>query len=383
MNTPHRFSSGHHSSVPVYRKWYFGSTAKPMLRGMRTAPEPDPLPFEAIHEKKDHKVGPPSTSADGYDTYGTFTIPEGADGKKLYGTCSLFLGVDDWGSLEVKDSGGKVVAQVDLKKNSQTEGEQGGHKYHTGTGGAQLPSGTYSWEVNQTNIDYKPESANVSICNYSIDVVPTEPGGQKKPDPCPCEGDTCDHSGGTPPSPSLARSGFAAGVRSSTLGDYSSAGCSVTAESTATLMYWSCNFGAFRGLGGIPAGRVELRSEEHVSGLEIPSSLAYNHPLNSRLDVPEGGIVPGVRFNLVQGDRVIAMRCYTNGSVLPIGVDTSGGGRAALATVEGQSCLRWVVEDGSQYLFSAETGQLLSYTTADRQVISNACLLYTSPSPRD
>ncbi|MFR9124926.1 MAG: RHS repeat-associated core domain-containing protein [Akkermansia sp.] len=280
--------------------------------------------------------------------------------------------MDDWGSLEVKDSGGKVVAQVDLKKNSQTEGEQGGHKYHTGTGGAQLPSGTYSWEVNQTNIDYKPESANVSICNYSIDVVPTEPGGQKKPDPCPCEGDTCDHSGGTPPSPSLARSGSAAGVRSSTLGDYSSAGCSVTAESTATLMYWSCNFGAFRGLGGLPAGRVELRGEESVQGLENPSSLAYNHPLNSRLDVPEGGIVPGVRFNLIQGDRVIAMRCYTNGSVLPIGVDTSGGGRAALATVEGQSCLRWVVEDGSQYLFSAETGTLLSYTTADRQVISNA-----------
>ena len=378
MNTPNNSApveSGH-SSVPVYRKWYFGSGAKQSdsIRGVRSsgAPEPDPLPFEPIHEKDNHKVGPPSTSADGYGTYGTFTIPEGADGKKLYGTCSLFLGVDDWGSLEVKDSGGKVVAQVDLKKNSQTEGEQGGHKYHTGTGGAQLPSGTYSWVVNQTNIDYKPESANVSICNYSIDVVPTEPGGKKKPDPCPCEGDTCDHSGGTPPSPSLARSGSAAGVKSSTLGNYSSAGCSVTAESTATLMYWSCNFGAFRGLGNLPAGRVELRAEEHVSGLESPSSLAYNHPLNSRLDVPEGGIVPGVRFNLVQGDRVIAMRCYTNGSVLPIGVDTSGGGRAALATVEGQSCLRWVVEDGSQYLFSAETGTLLSYTTADRQVISNA-----------
>ena len=83
----------------------------------------------------------------------------------------------------------------------------------------------------------------------------------------------------------------------------------MTAESTATLMYWSCNFGMFRGLGGLPAGRVELRGEENVSGLERPSSLAYNHPLNSRLDVPEGGIAPGVRFNLVQGDRVIAMRC--------------------------------------------------------------------------
>ena len=372
MNTPTTSSAGTPSSIPAYRKWYFGSTAKPMPRGMRAAPEPDPLPFEEIHEHDEITVGPPSTSADGHSAHGYFTIPEGADGKKLYGTCSLFLGVDDWGSLEVKDSSGNVVAQVDLKKDSQTAGKQGGHKYHTGTGGAQLPSGSYIWEVNQTNIDYKPEKDNVSICNYSIDVVPTEPGGKEEPEKCPCEGDTCDNSGGTPPSPSLARSGSAVGVSNSTLGNYSSAGCSVTAESTATLMYWSCNFGTFRGLGGIPAGRVELRSEETVSGLESPSSLAYNHPLNSRLDVPEGGIVPGVRFNLVQGDRVVAMRCYMNGSVLPIGVDTGGGGRAALDTVEGQSCLRWIVEDGSQYLFSAETGQLLSYTTADRQVISNA-----------
>ena len=372
MNTPRSFSSDNPSSIPAYRKWYFGSTAKPTPRDMRTAPQPAPLPFEEIHEKDEITEGPPSTSEDGHSAHGYFTIPEGEGGKKLYGTCSLFLGVDDWGSLIVKDSGSNVVAQVDLKEDSQTEGEQGGHKYHTGTGGAQLPSGSYTWEVSQTNIDYDPEDDNVSICNYSIDVVPTEPGGKKKPDPCPCDGDTCDESGGTPPSPSLARSGSAAGVRSGTLGNYSSAGCSVSAESTETLMYWSCNFGAFRGLGGLPAGRVELRGEESTSCLESPASLAYNHPLNSRLDVPEGGIVPGVRFDLVQGDRVIAMRCYTNGSVLPIGVDTGGGGRATLATVEGQSCLRWVVEDGSQYLFLAETGQLLSYTTADKQVISNA-----------
>ncbi|WP_257228748.1 hypothetical protein [Akkermansia muciniphila] len=376
MNTPTTSSAGTPSSVPAYRKWYFGaggsqsgSTRRVRLSGQ---PEPDPLPFEAIRIHEERTVGPPSTSADGYSAHGTFAIPEGADGKKLYGTCSLFLGVDDWGSLEVKDSNGNVVAQVDLKENPQTAGTQGGHSYHTGTGGAQLPSGSYTWEVSQTNIDYKPESGNTSICNYSIDVVPTEPGGKEEPEKCPCEGDTCDNSGGTPPSPPQARSGPEAGMESGALGNYSSAGCSVNAESTATLMYWSCNFGMFRGLGGLPAGRVELRAEETVSGLESPSSLAYNHPLNSRLDVPEGGIAPGVRFNLVQGDRVIAMRCYTDGSVLPIGVDTGGGGRAALATVEGQSCLRWVVEDGSQYLFSAETGALLSYTTTDRQVISNA-----------
>ena len=371
MSTSGQAFDGKYSSIPSYHKWYFGSTAKPMPRGMRSAPEPAPLPFEEIHEHDEITVGPPSTSADGHSAYGSFTIPEGEEGKKLYGTCSLFLGVDDWGSLEVKDSGGNVVAQVDLKENSQEAGDQGGHKYHSSTGGAQLPSGTYSWEVNQTNIDYDPEDDNVSICNYSIDVVPTEPGGKEKPDPCPCEGGTCDGSGGEPPSPSLARSDSR--VRSSTLGDYSSAGCSVTAESTATLMYWSCNFGAFRGLGGLPAGRVELRAEEHVSGLESPSSLAYNHPLNSHLEVPEGGLAAGVRFDLVQGDRVIAMRCASNGvDVRPVGVDTSGGGRAALVTVEGQSCLQWTVMDGSEYLFSSETGQLLSYTTADKQVISNA-----------
>ena len=105
---------------------------------MEAALEPDPLPFEAIRIHDERTVGPPSTSADGHSAHGTFTIPEGAEGKKLYGTCSLFLGVDDWGSLEVKDSGGNVVAQVDLKENPQTAGEQGGHKYHTGTGGAQL-----------------------------------------------------------------------------------------------------------------------------------------------------------------------------------------------------------------------------------------------------
>ncbi|MCC8148056.1 RHS repeat-associated core domain-containing protein [Akkermansia sp.] len=371
MSTSDQSFNGKYSSIPSYHKWYFGSTAKPAPQGMRSAPEPDPLPFEEIHEHDEITVGPPSTSADGHSAYGSFTIPEGEEGKKLYGTCSLFLGVDDWGSLEVKDSGGNVVAQVDLKENSQEAGDQGGHKYHSSTGGAQLPSGTYSWEVNQTNIDYDPEDDNVSICNYSIDVVPTEPGGKEKPDPCPCEGDTYDGSGGTPPSPSLARSGSA--VRSGALGNYSSAGCSVAAESTATLMYWACNFGAFRGLGGLPAGRVELRAEEHVSGLENPSSLAYNHPLNSHLEVPEGGLAAGVRFDLVQGDRVIAMRCASNGvDVRPVGVDTSGGGRAALVTVEGQSCLQWKVMDGSEYLFSSETGQLLSYTTADKQVISNA-----------
>lgn len=351
-----------HSSTPPYRKW-FG----PDPSGVLARTEAAPLPFNEVHEKGNHSVGPPSTSADGYSNYGSFTIPEGEGGKKLYGTCSLFLGVDDWGSLEVRNSSGQIVAQVDLKENSQDVGEQGGHKYHTSTGGAQLPSGTYSWEVNQTNIDYQPPSGNISICNYSIDVVPTEPGGREKPEPCPCEGDSCNNDGGSPTG-SYARSSG-----NSATGGFSSAGCSVNAESTATLMYWSCNFGAFRGLGSIPSGRVELRGEESVAGLQSPVSLAYSHPLASYLDVPEGGVTAGSRFDLVQGDRIIAMRCDSNGiNVRPVGVDTQGVGIAALVTADGQSCLQWTVTDGGIYLFSALTGELISYTTPDRQEITNA-----------
>lgn len=136
MNTPNNSApveSGH-SSAPVYRKWYFGSRVNSLvlLRDSRSTDDPMPLPFEEVHEGENHTVGPPSTSADEYSNYGSFTIPEGADGKILYGTCSLFLGVDDWGSLEVRDSSGSIVAQVDLKENSQETG---------GQGGAQIPHG--------------------------------------------------------------------------------------------------------------------------------------------------------------------------------------------------------------------------------------------------
>lgn len=139
MNPPHRSSSAHRSAVPGYRKWYFGAGGSPGRRGMEAAPEPDPLPFEAIRIHEERTVGPPSTSADGHSAHGTFTIPEGAEGKKLYGTCSLFLGVDDWGSLEVKDSGGNVVAQVDLKETRRRRANRAGTNTTRGPAGRSCP----------------------------------------------------------------------------------------------------------------------------------------------------------------------------------------------------------------------------------------------------
>ncbi len=310
MNPPH------HSSIPTYRKWYFGAGGSVGAQGMRAVAESAPLPFEAIRIHEERNMGPPSTPADGYSAQGTFTIPEGADGKKLYGTCSLFLGVDDWGSLEVKDSGGKVVAQVDLKENPQTAGAQGGHSYHTGGGGAQLPSGAYTWEVSQTNIDYQPASGNTSICNYSIDVVPTEPGGRKEPEPCSCEGNTCDESGGTPPTPSRSGPG-GAGMESNVLGNYSSAGCSVTAESTATLMY--------------AANELNQYSRIEESG-EAPFVPTYDASGNQTLIRTSTGIWT-VAYNAA--NRAVSFTSQNGNTIIECGYDYQGRRYMKKVTVNG------------------------------------------------
>ena len=373
-NMKNPMNKNSHTSTPPYQAWFPGArheqaSARSSFKS-RGVPTPAPLPFREVHEGTDNKIGPPSTSKDSMQFDGYFDIPKGPGGEDIYGTCSIFLGVEDWGLFEVKNSSGDVVARIDLQEDPQDMGPQGGHQYHCSTDGAQLPSGSYTWSVTQRNIDYEPASGNVSICNYRIDVVPTEPGGQTTPETCPCEGDACSGDGGPPPPPS-GRLHQPAGA--SPLGDSSSAGCSVRAESTATLMYWSCNFGSFRGLGGIPSGRIELYSREGVDGLQSPASLVLNHPLASYLDVPDGEIKAGSRFDLVQGGRVIAMRCESNGiDVRPVGVDAKGGGVATLVTENQQPCLQWTVGDGSRYLFCAVTGALLSYTTADKQVIADA-----------
>ncbi|MEG2809902.1 MAG: sugar-binding protein, partial [Akkermansia sp.] len=359
------------NTIPAYTKWItLPSRDKKCLIRSSAEPEPSPspLPFEEIHEEGNYSVGPPSSSADSMNFSGSFEIPKGPNEEILHGTCSLFLGVDDWGLLEVRNAQGNVVAKVDLQLDSQAAGDQGGCKYHSSTGGAQLPSGSYTWSVNQTNINYDPPSGNVSVCNYKIDVVPTEAGGKKKPDPCDCEGDTCNGDGGDdPPSRSMRRSSQAGNVPAG----YSSAGSSVTSEITESLMYWSCNFGSFRGLGSLPAGRIELRAKDSVSGLQNTSALAFNHPLSSYLAVPAGGIVAGTRFELIQGSRVIAMRCDSNGvDVRTLGVDTLRDGMAVLTTAAGQSCLRWTLANGSMYLFAAATGELVSYTTPDKKTIA-------------
>ena len=164
------------------------------------------------------------------------------------------------------------------------------------------------------------------------------------------------------------------GGRDASNGQHSSSGgTAITAEVTPTGMYWSLNFGTMRGLGAIPGGRVELDAETTVSELSNPTALTYKHPLNRHLEVPEGGIIPGSRFNLVEGARIKALRCYTDGRVQPVGVDTGGTMHPTYIPAEGEerAQIRLTDEDGSISIFSAESGELLSYTSSDKQEITD------------
>lgn len=352
--------------ISSYTKWFEPSRfmPRPALRAvMRT----NDAPQWPISHQDGKKVGPPSGPADSIALYPfEFEVPFETDEQgnqiPIQAKCDVKLTEDDWGDAKIDDI---LVVDMTSSTHGQEAGPEGGHTEWTLSGTCKVESGNHHLVTSNENIKYSNPKGNVAVCRYTLDVRPIEPGGQKKPEPCPCEGDTCNGDGGSPSGPAV-RAG-----RSANAQNFSSAGCNVQADSTATLMYWSCNFGSFRGLGEMPSGRVELRAQENVSGLETPVSLAYNHPLASYLNIPEGGIVPGTRFDLVRGDRVIAMRCYNDGSVAPIGIDTSGGGKASLITEEQQSSLRWRTAAGETYLFSSMTGSLLSYTTADQQTISN------------
>lgn len=52
-------------------------------------------------------------------------------------------------------------------------------------------------------------------------------------------------------------------------------------------MYWQTGFGRFRGMSGIPRGKISLQALEGIDGLEQPSSLHYDEPLASYIDIPD------------------------------------------------------------------------------------------------
>lgn len=149
----------------------------------------------------------------------------------------------------------------------------------------------------------------------------------------------------------------------------SSAGRGVEASLTQEELRWDCSFGVLRGQGTPLNGKMQLRFKELTSGCASPRGLFFNHPLDARLRLPEGGFHLGDRVEIVQGAREVALRSYTDGRIVAIGVD-AGEGQARL--LSNNTKLQWQNNAGQKCVFSLEKGSLLEYVGSNGTAITNA-----------
>ena len=165
-----------------------------------------------------------------------------------------------------------------------------------------LKAGFYTVSVSHINIDYPPRG-NVSFLNCTvgpasaISITPDENDPPQECDcdcpPCSCNSDGETTPGGVPSSSSAPVSG-----RSSLRHFFSnltttSGGSGVMRQSSVNGMAWSAQFGAFRGISHMPAGRLEISAHRSFSpDLFSPAGLALRHPLATFLALPEGGMAP-------------------------------------------------------------------------------------------
>lgn len=258
-----------------YKKWFEPSCLAPRAAIRMTARTGNEGEWP-VHKKDGDQKGPPSGAADSISLYPfSFKVPFDTDEEgnriPIMAKCDVTLTEDDWGEAKID---GVTVVDMTKTTNEKDAGPEGGHTAWTMSGNCKVESGEHELVVTNENIEYSNPDANVAVCRYTLDVYPIEPGGEKTPEKCPCEGDACNDDGGSPSGPYSRSSRTGDG-----LGSFSSAGCSVQATTTETFMYWSCNFGSFRGLSGIRAGKVELRSTQTTEGMGSPAALTYHHPL--------------------------------------------------------------------------------------------------------
>lgn len=148
----------------------------------------------------------------------------------------------------------------------------------------------------------------------------------------------------------------------------SSAGRGVEASLTQEELRWDCSFGVLRGQGTPLNGKMQLRFKELTSDCASPAGLLFNHPLDAKLRLPEGGFHLGDRVEIVQGAREVALRSYTDGRIVAVGVDT-GEGQATLLSNNTQ--LQWQNNAGQKWVFSLEDGNLLEYVDSNGIAITD------------
>lgn len=278
-------------------------------------------------------------------------VPNNQEGNIVLTKTTLTYRVDDWGSLSIE---GQIP--LELTDTQEPAGVYGGHQVWERQYVYGLFSGDYTMDMTYVNIEMSDPNQNRIICDLDYTIELYEHGGNKDKTACACSAGTCSIEGGHTEA-SVANSEMPGNA------DSSSAGTAVMQMLTEDSIVWSCNVGVLRGFGTMLSGKVQIESKELNASLATPAALKFNHPMTAQLHIPNGGIVPGCRMEIVQGNRVIALRYYENGEVKPIGVDTAGGGLVSLQTDEegATTVLRWQDSTGAAWEFSGATGALLRY----------------------
>ena len=256
----------------------------------------------------------------------------------------------------------------------------------------ELEAGWHQAFLSHTNIDYKPESGNVSRFDSYLngvqvelyDIVPVE----NKPVVCKkgCDGkEVCEDpdapSGGTSPSSSPSSARMSSRLARSTVSG-SSAGTNVAADASQESMYWQCNFGLFRGLPGVPGGQIEIVEEDFTERLWSPSALLFRHVLHSKLLKPTEGLSNNCMVAVQKGSLLayyfITQGEEDNGSVGNIGYNTRLTNRARMLgedftpVVSNPVYIEVAEANGSKVVYSVETGDPVRFTASSGQQLTEA-----------
>ena len=254
-----------------------------------------------------------------------------------------------------------------------------------------IKAGFYTVSVTHTNIDYPPKG-NVSFLNCTvgpasaISITPDEndPPQECECDcpPCPCNSDGETSPGGPPPSGSgPARTPSSLRRFSSNLTS-TSGGSGVARQSSVNDMSWSAQFGVFRGISHMPAGRLEILAHRSFSpDLFSPAGLALRHPLATSLALPAGGMAPNTMVALLDGASYTNYMLDGTGSVFfPVGSSgitttilapvPSMSREAGACSLEQAAYIRASYAGGSAAFYSLSTGQCEGYISSGGYVMT-------------
>lgn len=294
------------------------------------------------------------------------------------------------GGKHTVTASGRVDDSVSVKVDGTKKTSSSGSAHNFSLTFENLSPGLHCLHVKHNNINYYPEpTGNISLINGTVGPCPpvTIIPGENDKDECECPCAAYDDEGGGGSSSSSSRSSSRTGLplrlASPSSGGSSSAGRGVVRAATLQYMRWAASFGAFRGMGGIPGGRLEITGYDgYDASLLTPAALAYRHPAASAVLVPEGGIVPNALFRVYEGGGYFNYVCDAEGmEAFGVGATSSDTKRVqfvtalsreerVVTTLDAASYLRVAKTDGSAAFYNLTTGEFEGYISAKNSLLT-------------